>query len=396
MNREGKFHMKVKRGAALLCAACLIGTGAYSLPAAAVRIAAEEETAKETAGLKYEAADGSVTITGFTSELKGEVTVPAEIEGLPVTKIGEGAFRYNTKVTAITLPDSVTEIGKESFKSCFHLKTVTLSKNLTSIPDNTFQESRELESLAVPEKVRSIGELAFAQCLSLLDLTLPEKLETVGEDAFLNTPWMDAKRAENPFVIINHVLIDGKACRGDVTIPADVTKIGAGAFSYDHEVVNILVPETVTEIDRYGIFDCNRLETVTVLNPDCIICDMKATISNNYARHVPYMLGKIRGYENSTVQAYAERYEYPFEAVSAVKGDVDLNGIIAAEDAQGLLNIVAETVAENDAKLNEMQKTAADVNADGTINAADAQLILTYYVQNTVAGVPTEWDALLR
>ena len=388
--------MKAKRGAALLCAACLIGTGAYSLPATAVCIAAEEETAKETAGLKYEAADGAVTITGFVSGLEGEVTVPAEIDGLPVTKIGEAAFRYCFYMTELTLPDSITEIGAEAFKNCTRMKTIRLSENLTAIPEKAFHECQRLESVTVPEKVRSIGELAFAKCPALLDLKLPEKLETVGEDAFINTAWLEAKRAENPFVIINHVLIDGKACVGDVTIPEDVTVIGAGAFSYNHNVVNILVPENVTEIGRYGIFDCNRLETVTILNPDCKIFDMKATISNNYARHVAYMLGTIRGYEGSTAQTYASANEYPFETIKAVKGDVDLNGIVAAEDAQRLLNIVAETVAENDAKLNEMQQTAADVDENKTINAADAQLILTYYVQNTLAGIPTEWDALLK
>lgn len=103
----------------MLCAACLIATGTAALPAPAAVFAAEEEAVLEADGLKYEIADDSVTITGFTSELSGEVTVPAEINGLPVTKIEAGAFKYNAKVTEITLPDSVTEIGQEAFKSCF-------------------------------------------------------------------------------------------------------------------------------------------------------------------------------------------------------------------------------------------------------------------------------------
>ncbi len=387
--------MKKRRGAALLCAACLIGTGAAVLPAPAAVLAAED-TVLEAEGLKYEIADGSVTITGFTSELSGEVVIPAEIEGLPVTKIGAGAFKYNTKVTAFTVPDSVTEIGAESFKSCFQLKSVVLSKNLTSIPNNTFQESRKLETLAIPEKVTSIGELAFSKCLALADLTVPEGLETVGEDAFLNTPWMDAQREKNPFVIINHVLIDGKACTGDITIPSDVTAIGAGAFSYNYYITSVLVPENVKEIRRYGFFNCTGMERITVLNPDCEIYDLDGTISNTYCKHVAGFLGTLRGFEDSTLEAFCEPRDYPFEVIQTTKGDWDLNGLIGSDDAQSVLRVYTQSVAGEEVKLSEMQQTAADVNGDSAVDSADAQLILLYYVQNSVAGVPTDWDALVK
>ena len=386
--------MKAKRGAAMLCAACLIWTGAAALPAPAAVCAAEEEAAPVFEGLRYEITDGAVTITGVTEDLEGEVTVPAEIEKLPVTKIGAGAFQFNTKITAVTLPESVTEIGAAAFKSCFVLKTVTLPSGLTEIADNTFLKSRKLESIAVPEHVKHIGEMAFANCDSLADLTLPEGLETVGADAFLYTPWMYAQREKNPFVVINHVLIDGKACSGDITLPSDITVIGEGAFAYNHDIINVLIPETVKEIRAYGIFDCNRLESVTILNPDCEIYDMKATISNNYARHEPFMLGTIRGFENAAAQAYCEKYEYPYEVLKAVKGDLDLNGKVSAEDAQSALNYYVKSIAGKNPELNDLQKGGADVNGDGAIDSADAQLILLYYVKNTIANHPTAWEAL--
>ena len=386
--------MKAKKGAAMLCAACLIGTGAV-LPAPPAAYAAEE-TQPVYEGLKYAVTDGAVTITGFTADLPEEVTVPAEIDGLPVTKIAEGAFRYNPTAVSITLPDSVTEIGAESFKSCFKLKTVKLSASITAIPDNAFLESRKLEQLVLPEKLRSIGEKAFAKCLALAELNLPETLETVGEDAFLDTPWIAAKRAENPFLIINHVLVDGNACRGDIIIPEDVKTIGPSAFAYNYYITSVLVPENVTEISRYGFFNCTGLECITVLNPDCVICDMDATISNNYARHQAYYLGSIRGWENSTLQTYTSARNYPFAVIGKVTGDVDLNGTVTAGDAQIVLNTAAERVAYNSVKLRELQEQAADVNGDGMINAADAQLILNYYVQNTVAGIPATWEEIVK
>lgn len=386
--------MKAMRGAAMLCAACLIGTGICSLPAPAAVYAAEEETAPEFEGLRYEAADGAVTITGFTSDLTGKVTVPAEIDGLPVTKIGEGAFKYNFKITEVTLPDSITELGKLAFKSCGKMIKATLPKNLTAIPESCFEECRKLESLVIPEPVKSLGELAFAQCLALADLTVPEGLETVGEDAFLNTPWLEAKRAENPFVIINHVLIDGKACSGDITIPSDVTVIGPSAFAHDYYLKNVLVPENVKEIARLGFFNCTGLESITVLNPECKIYDIDGTISNIYNKHQFSFMGAIRGYENSTLQAFCEPRDYPFEVITAVRGDYDLNGKVSSDDAQNVLNYYAQAVAGSTPALNALQKEGTDVNGDGAIDSADAQLILLYYVQNTLAGVPTTWEQL--
>lgn len=79
-----------------------------------------------------------------------------------------------------------------------------------------------------------------------------------------------------------------------------------------------------------------------------------------------------------------------------LKGDFDGNGIIDARDAQNVLNMYAEIVAGNAVQMTDAQKQASDVSGDGTIDSADAQLILIYYVQNSVAGIPTEWDDLLQ
>ncbi len=57
-------------------------------------------------------------------------------------------------------------------------------------------------------------------------------------------------------------------------------------------------------------------------------------------------------------------------------GDVDMNGTINAADASLVLQYNVKLK-----ELSEAQKKAADVNADGKINAADASLILQYNVQ---------------
>ena len=45
--------------------------------------------------------------------------------------------------------------------------------------------------------------------------------------------------------------------------------------------------------------------------------------------------------------------------------------------------------------MTDAQKLASDVSGDGAVDSADAQLILLYYVQNSVADIPTEWEDLI-
>ncbi len=55
------------------------------------------------------------------------VEIPAEINGLPVTKIGSEAFFGCNNLTENHIPDSVKEIGKASFVKCEKLQCVYIN-----------------------------------------------------------------------------------------------------------------------------------------------------------------------------------------------------------------------------------------------------------------------------
>ena len=75
--------------------------------------------------LEYEIKSDEVTITDCNEAVTGELIIPDTIEGNPVTSIGDGAFRFCTGLTNITIPDSVTSIGHMAFSSCGKLTAVT-------------------------------------------------------------------------------------------------------------------------------------------------------------------------------------------------------------------------------------------------------------------------------
>lgn len=54
----------------------------------------------------------------------GDVVVPAEIKGKPVTCIGFEAFAYNQKIETVKFPDSVRLVKSRAFFSCDNLRTI--------------------------------------------------------------------------------------------------------------------------------------------------------------------------------------------------------------------------------------------------------------------------------
>ena len=64
--------------------------------------------------LRYEVADGSVTITGYAGH-EETVTVPAMIGGNPVNSVAPGAFLNAQSVVAVYLPDTVTSVEQGAF-----------------------------------------------------------------------------------------------------------------------------------------------------------------------------------------------------------------------------------------------------------------------------------------
>ena len=64
----------------------------------------------------YSVSDGEATITGYAGS-ETELTFPAEINGYPVTTIGNGAFKSNTQLTAVTVPVGVKKIDRDAFSA---------------------------------------------------------------------------------------------------------------------------------------------------------------------------------------------------------------------------------------------------------------------------------------
>ncbi len=126
------------------------------------------------------------------------------------------AYRF-TKLTHITIPNSVINIGECAFSNCSGLASITVSSgnskydsrnNCNAIIET---ESNKLiagcQNTVIPISITTIGEYAFSGCSGLTSMTIPNSVTTIGYSAF-------------------------SGCSGltSVTIPNSVTSIGFSAF----------------------------------------------------------------------------------------------------------------------------------------------------------------------
>jgi hypothetical protein len=112
------------------------------------------------------------------------------------------------------------------------------------------------------DSVVSIGRNAFFSCDNLIEVSSLDGVTSIGGGAFACTPWLTEKTKENPFVMINGILIDGRTCVGDIVIPDTVTNIAGNAFSTNKEITSVTIPASVTSIDVAAFYNCRNLLTV--------------------------------------------------------------------------------------------------------------------------------------
>ena len=220
--------------------------------------------------LKYEID----TETKEASVIKGDysglyfVTIPEKIavEGVDyaVTSIGDYAFNRVSKLTSVTLPNSVKSIGNGGFYYCENLTAVSLGSSLTSIGENAFYHCN-ISAISLPESLETIGKDAF-NSNSIVTLTIPNSVKTLGESAFHSCDNLSEVIIGNSVEIIESGTF--RYCRNlcKVTIGQKVKTIGTYAFSDCTLLSSIEFGEAVQKIEDHAFDGCSNLGSITLPN----------------------------------------------------------------------------------------------------------------------------------
>ena len=207
--------------------------------------------------LKYEIKDGMVTITGCDRKASGTITIPATIDGNPVSSIGNEAFYQCSSLTSIVISDSVTSIGSSAFVSCESLTSITIPDSVTSIGGGAFYGCASLTSITIPDSVTSIGEGSFFFCDSLTNI---EVGAGNGHYASINGVLFNAEKT----MLLTYP--EGKT-DANYTIPNSVTSIEDRAFSsitYPTFLTTITIGNGVTSIGERAFMNCSSLTNIEV------------------------------------------------------------------------------------------------------------------------------------
>lgn len=88
--------------------------------------------------LTWERTGDEVTITDCDTQASGNLEIPEEIDGMPVSTIGESAFLNCTGLTQIRLLTSIDNVQASAFENCRSLTSVNLPPSLTILPSRIF------------------------------------------------------------------------------------------------------------------------------------------------------------------------------------------------------------------------------------------------------------------
>lgn len=181
---------------------------------------------------EYYEVDGGISVYGYKGDLE-EVVIPAEIDGKPVVRIGEedGGRSGWGPMKSVVIPEGVTTLGDAAFYGWRSLENVTIPSTLVNF------------------EAYSKGSIEFN-----ISTNTP----------FEDTAWLTKKREEDPLVIVNNVVVDGRTCTRSVEIPEGVTHIAPGAFAGCSIVTSFTLPESLESIGACAFRGCSRLEKIVV------------------------------------------------------------------------------------------------------------------------------------
>ena len=139
-------------------------SGSFSFPSLEAPVPGLNKVELGT-GITYIAGNSFSSCTKLSS-----ITMPNSI-----TRIGAGAF-YGCPLSFIVLPSGVSLLDGDIFYNCKALSAISLPNSITSIVENMFNECSALTSITIPYSVTRIESLAFSNCSGLTSIVFPSSI----------------------------------------------------------------------------------------------------------------------------------------------------------------------------------------------------------------------------
>ncbi|MBQ8738926.1 MAG: leucine-rich repeat protein [Clostridia bacterium] len=229
----------------------------------------------------------------------GAVEVPSHYNGKPVVAIYNDAFKGNSAITSVSLPEGITSIDKDMFYGCTALSYVKLPSSISYIDVSAFNEcpsllgfevseenqdfssvdgilynkaktrlkkypvGRNNNEVSVPNGTHYIEDFAFYRCSYITKCVLPDGVGGVGVSAFegcINLKSIDLGNRVD--------FVGGKAfleCRAleSIVFEHELYSIGSNAFASCTSLKRVELMSNVGEIGYRAFYNCKALVAFT-------------------------------------------------------------------------------------------------------------------------------------
>jgi len=208
-----------------------------------------------------EAGDGAAITTGI--EITGlipacltaaHVTIPQKIGAEFVTGLAPEAFKNDSFMVSINLPEGLQSIGKNWYTAA-----------------STFAGCKNLKGIVIPSTVKQIGVSAFESCTSLatMDFKPNSSLTDIGYNVFLYCSSLKELNLPSSLTKIYTYLFNGCTGLEKITLPSSITEIQDFAFRYCVSLNTVIVKRDasagITTLATVTVFDlCSSLTTIKV------------------------------------------------------------------------------------------------------------------------------------
>ena len=235
-------------------------------------------------GMLYSVNDGKITLTHYEGEDENAV-IPSEINGMPVTAIGQGAFMYSPTLKSVSIPACVTSIHTSAFVGCINLTDIKVddkNEKYKSVEGVLYSRDGKLliscpagqqGEFKVPAGVSALSQDAFNMCVGITKIILSADVELIVPTCFASCESLTDFAVENSkhFAVDNGVLYtkDMKALvcypvakEGAYVMPETVEVIKDGAFFGSAKLSGITLSKKLSEIENGALSDIISLKKI--------------------------------------------------------------------------------------------------------------------------------------
>lgn len=213
--------------------------------------------------------ESTVECGAYTGTDYGPVDVPATVnyngKEYTVVGFGDGCFKDKSKISSVTMPETITYIGKESFYRCTSLGSINLPESLERIGENAFAGCTNLSTpIVIPPKMTRIEDGTFTLCYKIPSAEIHDGIDYIGSMAFDYCKAIKTLYIPNSVTTIGSSAFFGCESLTYIHLPEDLTEIPASMLQSCEKLTHILIPHTVISIGDHAFRNLPKIEEIVI------------------------------------------------------------------------------------------------------------------------------------